>query len=342
MRVLLVTNGYPTSFTPGLCEFNKDQVESLRGLGLNVSLRIIARSSGGKYSYRDPLRGLPLSEFDLIHCFHGLTYLSVKRRAPKVPIIVSFLNELEYEYQEAPWVVRKILERVTRLALSGHDGAIFKGPIPSPLQGRPATVSLPNGVDEEDFDIIERALARSRLGLRMDYVYVGFVSSKNKNRSQKRRDIFDSTIDYLRGALRGVDADRIEPLILSGLPRDKYKLYLNALDFLLVTSDFEGSPNAVKEALSSGVPVVGRAVGDIERLLDGCPLSKVVGSSDPIKFAEASALVLKAQRLAGRYYRKEIRTAFLEKNITRTKIALSIERFYKDVMLAHGEVTDKL
>ena len=49
--------------------------------------------------------------------------------------------------------------------------------------------------------------------------------------------------------------------------------YMNAADCLLLTSDSEGSPNVIKEAMACNCPIVTTDVGDVrERLvnLEGC------------------------------------------------------------------------
>ena len=50
-------------------------------------------------------------------------------------------------------------------------------------------------------------------------------------------------------------------------PRDDVPSLLSDATVLLLTSDSEGMPNVVLEALGSGVPVVATAVGDIEQIL---------------------------------------------------------------------------
>jgi glycosyltransferase involved in cell wall biosynthesis len=51
------------------------------------------------------------------------------------------------------------------------------------------------------------------------------------------------------------------------VPVEEIPWYYRAADVLLMTSDLEGSPNCVKEALSCGTPVVSVAVGDVPDLL---------------------------------------------------------------------------
>ena len=65
----------------------------------------------------------------------------------------------------------------------------------------------------------------------------------------------------------------IEILHARGVPRERMPLYLNAADVLVLASIFEGSPNAVKEAMAVNLPVVAVDVGDVRELIgqtEGC------------------------------------------------------------------------
>jgi glycosyltransferase involved in cell wall biosynthesis len=56
-------------------------------------------------------------------------------------------------------------------------------------------------------------------------------------------------------------------------------LYRQA-DLLLLTSDYEGTPNVVLEAMASGVPVIATRVGDVPELLGEGSRGRVVAPGD--------------------------------------------------------------
>ena len=60
-----------------------------------------------------------------------------------------------------------------------------------------------------------------------------------------------------------------------GLPQERLPLYMNAADVLVMASMSEGSPNAVKEAMATNLPVITVDVGDAADLIGptaGCHL----------------------------------------------------------------------
>src|SRR5206468_5392800 len=70
------------------------------------------------------------------------------------------------------------------------------------------------------------------------------------------------------------EAQRWEPSlrleVLDGtVPPERIPAMMNAADCLLVTSDSEGSPSVVQEALATNLPVVSVDVGDVAERLKG-------------------------------------------------------------------------
>jgi len=68
-------------------------------------------------------------------------------------------------------------------------------------------------------------------------------------------------------------------------------LYFNAADCLILTSDFEGSPTVVKEAMACNLPIVSVDVGDVSKRLTGVFPSCVV-SRDPVSLGSALIKIL--------------------------------------------------
>jgi glycosyltransferase involved in cell wall biosynthesis len=132
------------------------------------------------------------------------------------------------------------------------------------------SVVLPSGVNLDVFRPMPKRQAREQLGYPSDRHIVLFSqgnSPRNKGRAL--------ALAGVQAAERAIGSIRL--VILDGrVPPDQVPVFLNAADCLLVTSDAEGSPNVVKEALACNVPVVSVDVGDVAERLHGVFPSKIV------------------------------------------------------------------
>ena len=272
VKVLFVVNGYPTLEMPEYCIFNKEQIEALLGTKkVAGEVIFINAQDKGKKEYIKSLASIRNSarNCDIVHCFHGLSFIATALVVPDKPIITSFLNALAFEYRESPKFDR-FLQWITSYFIKiRHSYAIFKDKVPSNLSC--CAFHLPNGVSTENFNIIDRNNAKYQLGLATEKRYVLFVSSKTIHRKQKRYDRFQKTIELLKQ----VDPS-IEELVLVGQPRNLVPLYFNAASLHIISSDFEGSPNSVKEALACGTPIVSTNVGNVQEMIVGAPNCYVV------------------------------------------------------------------
>lgn len=138
------------------------------------------------------------------------------------------------------------------------------------------------GVNYEVFKPIEKEDAIRHLGLEDNKKYVLF--SDVSNTSIKRRDIAENIVKCLGGDY--------SLLIMCGVKPQKVPYYINASDFLLLTSDEEGSPNIIREALSLNKSVFSVEVGDAAKLLEGLQNSVII-SRDPIKAADTIVSILR-------------------------------------------------
>ncbi len=101
----------------------------------------------------------------------------------------------------------------------------------------------------------------------------------------------------LRDSLRGSD---LESRTLFLGERDDIYDVLRAMDLLIITSDHEGLPTVLLEALALGVPVVARNVGGIGEAISDNVSGRLVNSADAGALASASLPLLSAGPLRDR------------------------------------------
>jgi glycosyltransferase involved in cell wall biosynthesis len=138
---------------------------------------------------------------------------------------------------------------------------------------------VPNGVDLRLFRPMPKAKALATLGLRPGPRYVLFPHTAFDHR--KRIDLAQAAMDQLRA--RGRDT---ELLVVYHKPPEQMPAFYSASDVLLLTSDWEGSPNVVKEALACNLPVISVPVGDVEERIRGLAACRIC-PRDPAALAAA-------------------------------------------------------
>jgi glycosyltransferase involved in cell wall biosynthesis len=157
---------------------------------------------------------------------------------------------------------------------------------------------IPHGVDVDLFAPTDQRTAQAELGWDPDRRHVLFPYStttdvKDYPRAERVVAAADERLD------RPVDLQ-----IVTGEPYQRMPVYMNAADALVLTSKWEGSPNATKEAMACNLPVVATDVGDVADQLDGVTHSTTC-ESDP-ELTEALVDVLRVgERSNGRETARE-------------------------------------
>jgi glycosyltransferase involved in cell wall biosynthesis len=288
---------YPVPDQPAYGSFVASQVESLRRLGVDTDVIFVdGRKTRVNYarSIRTVNDALKRKRYDLIHAHYGLTGW-VGRFQTRLPLVVSFCGDDLLGTPRPRRLFHGTTRRLPRTAMSlaivgaSHlleaiaSGIIVKSEemrnrLLLPASRRRAHV-IPNGVDLDRMAIISRETARAELGLDPHRRYVLFPHTAYNIR--KRLDLAEAAMTHLR-TLRS-DA---ELLVVYHQPPEKMPLYYGAANALLLTSEWEGSPNVVKEALACALPVVSVPTGDVaERLagLEDCAMCP----RDPVALGEA-------------------------------------------------------
>jgi len=283
IRVLVLTNMYPTAAEPHLGCFVRDQVHDLRALGADVEVEAFdARRDKRRYLAAAGAlrRRLRHGRFDLIHAHYGLSG-AVAAAQLRTPVVTTFHGSDAWERWQRP-VSQAVARRTQPIAVAPVVAATLR------LDGRAAVI--PCAVDLDVFHPGDRAGARRQLGWPQDAPCILFPAARGdrSKAANKRVDVFDATVERVRRRVPDAHAASLD-----GLPRHEVALAMRAADVAVMTSVREGAPVAVKEALASGTPVVSVAVGDVPDLVRGLP-GCAITDRDPHALAAAVADALRA------------------------------------------------
>lgn len=282
MRVLVVTNMYPRPEAPAHGVFVEDQVESLRRLGVEVDVFFMnGRANKLNYLWAYPRlwNHLRKNRYDVVHAHYVFSGL-VARAQWQAPVVLT---------HHGPEVFMTWERHVCRAATGWfHKVIVVSEEMRERLGYEDATV-IPCGVNLERFRPIDRLEARRQTGLPLDKKLVLWAGEYF--RPEKRYEIVEAAMAQVTA-----EDPEVELVLLSGRPHTDVPVYMNAADVLLLTSDAEGSPMVVKEAMACNVPVVSTDVGDVAEVIggtDGCHIT----SQDA---AEVAAKVKAALAFGGR------------------------------------------
>jgi teichuronic acid biosynthesis glycosyltransferase TuaC len=247
---------YPQPEWPAFGTFVRREIESLRKQGVTVDVLFInGRRSKVSYASAFPrLWGqlLRTGPYDLLHAHYVLSGL-VARAQWRLPVVLTHWGIEVFKTWQAP---------VCGLTTSWFDRLIVQSPAMKERLGVEDAHVIPAGVDLDRFTPMPIDEARRLIGLPLDKKLV--VWAGEHFRPEKRFDIAEKAM----GIVSEADRDA-ELVLLSGKPPDAVPAYLSACDALLLTSDAEGSPNVIKEAMASNLPIVSTAVGDVPEMIGG-------------------------------------------------------------------------
>ena len=291
--------------------FVRELVEDLRALGVSVDvLAFDGRKKKSRYAQAafKLRRALRESRFDLVHAHYGLTGM-VALAQRRVPTVVTFhgsdTGNPRVRWQA--WVSWVVARRATPVFVS-RDAA--------QRLGCPNAAVIPAGVDVDLFRPRPAQEARRSLGWPVSGRFVLLPGARAN--PDKGAELFDSVVHELRRRGTGLAAVSLE-----GFAREQVVDVMNAVDVMLMTSVFEGSPVAPKESLACMTPVVSVPVGDMPNLLAGLP-GCAIAPRDPVALADA---VLAALESGGDRALRERAEAF-----SGARMAQQVVDVYRDVL----------
>jgi len=265
MKILTLTNMYPTSERPYYGIFVKEQVEELQKQ-LNPSdvdyLFIDGNNPFKKYIQSIYLLLVKLNNFkpNILHVHFGLTMLPVfflypliKLRRCKI-VLTTHGGDVIGHYMLSRWI--------TRLAIYLSDLIICVS-IETTEVVKKMNVNylyLPCGITSL---FAPSNLKRSKV----------VIFPSTTTRFEKNYPLFCAVIQRVKE----LHKSPFEIAILENLSRKEAAELMQQSACMLMTSNYEGSPQAVKEAILCQLPVISTPAGDVPYLLekfDKCIVSK--------------------------------------------------------------------
>ncbi|WP_418280227.1 glycosyltransferase family 4 protein [Halorubrum sp. DTA98] len=292
--------------------FFNQQVEILEGRGVEqttISLPTSSVEGNGRRSVVDYLRLLPptiyrsMGEYDLLHANSGLTAPAAVLQC-RLPTVVSLWGtDLMGRYGP-----------ITKQFTKRCDSVIVMSEEMEEQYGHDCHV-IPHGIDLERFTPQPREESAERLEWDPDTKHVLFPYPREravKDFPRAKRIVSEASCR--------IDDD-VELHTVTGVPHESMSLYMNAADVLLLTSEREGSPNSVKEAMACNLPVVSTPVGDVpERLVGVSP--SVVSDDDATLVSGVTDVLASGRRSNGREKAHEVSI---------TRMADQLMDVYRDV-----------
>ena len=303
MKVLIVARCKQGRYAPFIVE----QVNALQKQGVDFEFFPVTKR--GLAGYLSQVRGLKRAikvyHPDLIHAHYGLCGLlaNLQRR---VPVVTTYhgsdIND--------PRILKlsKIAIRLSKFNIFVSQKNIDTAKV------RKNYALIPCGINLEDYPEMDKAKARKLMGLDPDKKYVLFAGA------------FDNAVKNAPLAISAMAlVPEAELLELKGYTRSEVAALMNAIDCFLMTSNTEGSPQVIKEALACGCPIVSVDVGDVKEQIkgvDGC----CIAERNSVTIAE---IVKKA--LASKF-RTTGKSVIIEKGLTNSLVSLRIKGVYKSLL----------
>ncbi|MFN8582191.1 MAG: glycosyltransferase family 4 protein [Gemmatimonadaceae bacterium] len=298
LRVLMVIPG--PEHDQAVFSFARRQIDSIAEAGVTVERFYLASRTSVAVLQRERQRLRErIAAFmpHIVHAHFGSMTAYAVTLTSRIPVVVTFRGtDLNPRYHSA-WrnltdgFVRTNLGHALSHAASWKAAGIVcvSAQLRDKLVGqarRARAIVVPVGVRLDRFPLIPRERARAILEWAPDAPVILFNAGRNPK--SKRVDL---ALASWRVVQRTMPQARLVLLDGHQAP-ESVPLYLNAADCVLMTSDYEGSPNIVKEAMACNLPVVTTPVGDTRERLARVRPSAIV-APDPEALGAAVLQMLK-------------------------------------------------
>jgi teichuronic acid biosynthesis glycosyltransferase TuaC len=328
VRVLAVTNMFPSSTRPTNGVFVEQQVDGLRRAGLEVKVLLVDRKNEGMGVYlrmRRPLQdAIARFQPSVVHVMYGGVMADRATRTVRdVSTVVTYhgsdllgqnLSGL-FRWCSSRWGVwcsKRAAQRASAVVVVSRQ---LREQL-SKTVSRARIHVIPCGIDLQRFRPMDRNQCRRELGWSLNGFHILFPA--NNGDAVKRPLLARAATECLRGQV-----PEAELHFLQKVPNGDVPKWMNASDVLLLTSLHEGSPMVVKEAMACNLPVVSVNVGDVAERLSG---------AEGCHIAESNPRHLAAKLLSVRYASTRANLRWRVQDLSIEVIAKRLLNVYESVI----------
>lgn len=257
VRVLVVTNMYPSPAKPSFGVFVADQVSALRRADVDVDVFFVdgkANTLNYVWGFVRFWRHLRRHHYDLIHAHYVLSGLIARAQWGYRVVLTHHGPELLGHPRWQTWLAHLVTPLFDEVIYVTEEGR-------RAMNDRDGWV-IPCGVDLDAFRPVPRSEARAKLGLALDQPLVLWAG--DPSRPEKRYAMVEGAMQRVKAMMPSADL-----VLLTGRPHDLVPTYMSACDVLVLTSAAEGSPMVIKEAMACNLPIVSVRVGDVAEVIEG-------------------------------------------------------------------------
>jgi len=276
MRVLWTHNFNPAKLNAGVFMFTA--AEGLKAIGVDVQLEYLGnlRSPLNIFEAQKHVKKIS-KDFDLVHAQYGSACAIVTSAVKHCPKVLS-LRGSDWNVHTASfgflyWHTR-LAKLMTQLAIEKYDLiiAVSNRMVLDLQQKFPnvRTIALPSPINLDRFVPVDKKQARLLLGFPNNEGKWVLFTSENRNSSIKRYSLARQAVD-----LANMKEGNLKLRLASGLPHSEIPLFVAACDLILCTSENEGWPNSIKEALACNIPFVSTDVSDLLDIADKEPTCRI-------------------------------------------------------------------
>lgn len=279
MRVLWTHNFDPSK--PNSQVYMNTAAEGLRALGVDLTLEYLGnlRSLPNLMRARRHVRDLARG-FDLVHAQYGSACGVATHAAQGIPRVVSIRGNDWSVHDDGLgfyYVHTRLARAMTRATIRGFDAVVsVSNRMAGELRGagvRNVHV-IPSPVNLDLFVPRDRPSTRSALGAEGDDRTWILFNALNLEDPIKRYPL-------AKAAVEAADAGRgkIVLRVASDLAHADIPAFTAACDLILLTSETEGWPNNIKEAMACNVPFVATDVSDLREIAAVEPSCRVCAAT---------------------------------------------------------------